>query len=308
MYVGELLRKIRQRTGATRYAKGTDGYATEGVTQETILDFLNDAKDYIQVAIVGTGSTVCDESLVIAAVANQEEYEIDDRIVLGNKIRNMQFSNTGALRDYRDLPQLRDEERRTSYSSIPSGYIRRGKFFSPVPIVDRAGGSFRAEYPRQWDDFALPIGVISAKTTTLITLDSAETTYYDYIAMTLLNSASKLSAVSTAGVVKDYGISMTSANYANGQIVIPTQTLNAAVGDFIVLGEYASSHTNHLPSSIIEQYVRVEAQMRVFDQKTSIDAIRENSFLKKIYDSIIEGYEDELLDETDIPTPDPTIL
>lgn len=305
MYVGDLIAKIRRRTGALRYSKGTDGYATEGITQETICDFLNDAKDYIQIAIVNTDSTICDEDSIIAVVANQEEYEISDRLVFGNKIRNMQYSNTSQLRDYRDLPQLRDEERRSSTSSSPIGYIRRGKKFSPVPIIDRTGGSFRVEYPRVWDDLQVAIGVISAKTSTTITLNPAETVYYDSVAVNLLNSSSKLCSISTAGVVKDYNISVTSAVSSTGVITIPSQTLNCAVGDLIVIGEYASSHTNHLPTPLVEQYIRVEAQMRVFDQRTSIDAIRETSFLKRIYDAIVEGYENEIMDETDIPLSDP---
>lgn len=303
MYVGSLITKIRQRTGKTRYSVDSSGNPTEGIPQTLVVDFLNEAKDFIQAAIVSTGSTICDEELVVPLVANQADYILSDNVHLGNKVRNIQYSFDSALRNYRDLPQLRDEERTSRTDSSPYGYIRRGKKLTLVPIPSRAGGSIRVEYPRQWDDFGLIVGQVTSTSSTTIVLDND--TYLDSVQLGLLTGTSKVCIVDSEGEVQDYDLAVVSYTSGTRTITITSSTLVGGAGDFVVVGAFVSTHTDFLPSPLIQQYIKVETQMRMFDTTTSVDAIRENSFLKRVYEAIMEGYLDELLDETDIPISDP---
>lgn len=303
MYVGNLITKIRQRTGKTRYSVDSSGNPTEGIPQTLVLDFINEAKDFIQAAIVSAGSTICDVQLEIDITANEEEYTIADNVHFGNKIKNVQYSFDGNARNYRDLPQLRDEERSSRTDSSLTGYIRRGKKLILVPIPSRAGGKIRPEYPRQWDDLGLIVGQVTSSTSTQIVLDNDS--YLDAVQLSLLTGTSKICTVDSDGEVQDYNLSVVSYNSGTRTITITSTTLAVSAGGFVVVGAYATTHTDFLPTPLVQQYIKVEAQMRMFDTTTSVDAIRENSFLKKIYEAIIEGYEDELLDEVDIPISDP---
>lgn len=301
MYVGTLITQIRTRTGKTRYSVDANGVPTEGVPQSLVLQFINDAKDFIQAMIVSTGSTICDTDSEISIVAGTSRYQVDDNVHMGNKIRNVQYSFDGETRNYRDLPQVRDEERSSRPDSTLRGYIRRGLNIEVVPPPLYSRGKIRPEYPRQWDDLNLRCGTISDKNnTTLVFEDDAN------LNAPALSTADYICIVSLAGEVLYYNIPVVSYDAGTFTLTIEsTPTSNSIVGAFVTVGEYTTTHTDFLPSKLILQYIKVESQMRMFDQSTSVDAIRENAFLRKIYDAIIEGYEDELLDETDIPIQDP---
>lgn len=300
MYVGDFITKIRQRTGKIRYSVDASGNPTEGIPQSVVLDFINEAKDFLQAGIVSAGSTICDEMEEVAIVANTQTYQLVGPVHLGKKIRNIQYSLDGQVRNFRDLRQLRDEERAGYSASDPYGYILRGKKIDLVPIPSKSGGKFRCWFPRQWDDMNLRAGQITSHTTTQIILDNDS--YLDPIA---LGSAVYFCTVKLDGTVKDYGIAVSSYNSGTRTITFPTTTLTCSDQDFVVVGQFATTHTDYLPTPLIQQYIKLEAQMRLFDQTSSIDAIRENKHLQTRYEAIIEGYEDEILDEVDIPVSDP---
>lgn len=305
MYVGDLITKIRNRTGQTRYSVDASGIPTEGIPQSLIVDALNEARAYIQAAIVSAGSFICDTYTDIDVVAGTQSYELEDNVHFGNKIRNVQYSVDGTERNFRDLPQMRDEDRRGYLVGSPIGYIRRNRLIELVGIPNLAGAVIRVFYPREWDDFSLRVGQITSRTTTAITIDNDS--YLDNLGLANAPTQS-ICIVNNDGSVDDYDIEVTSYDSGTRVLTIPARTLVGDAGDFVVLGRFASSHTDHLPSPLVQQYIKVETQMRMFDQKVSVEAIRENGFLKKIYEAVLEGYEDELLDQTDIPVDDPTIL
>lgn len=308
MYVGDLITKIRLRTGKNRYSVDSSGVPTEGIPQALVIDFLNDAKEYLQAGIVSSGSLICDLETndEISIVSGTETYETTYPIHMGNKIRNVQYSFSGEERDYRDLPQLRDEARINVPAPYAQGYIRRGRVIEIIPPPSATGPKIRPEYPREWDNLALRAGQITSKNgppSTAIVLDNDS-----YLTNYLLSAAQFVSIVSLAGVVKDYNVAVTSYDSGTRTLTIPSTTLVGVAGDFIAVGEWATTHTDFLPSRLAEQYVKLEAQMRMFDQSSSVDAIRETRHLATRYNAIIEGYEDEILDDIDIPIHDPYIM
>lgn len=307
MYVGEFISKIRQRTGQTRYAVDASGNPTEGIPQATVIDFINEAEQFLQAAVVATQTTLCDVSEDIDLVANQQSYTLTDNIHFGNQIRNVQYSFDGEERNFRDLPQLRDEYRRAHSVSDPYGYIRRGSSIDLVGIPSRAGGVLRVWFPRQWDEINFRIGQITSKNatpTTEITLDNDS--YLDALA---LATCERFCIVNLYGTVLDYDCQATSYNSGTRVLTIPSQTLVGTTGHFLVLGRFSTTHLDvALPTTLVQQYVKIEAQMRMFDQKASVEAIRESKHLVTRYNAIIEAFQNELLDQTDIPIDDPTLV
>lgn len=304
MYVGDFITKIRQRTGKTRYSIDASGNPTEGIPQTLVIDFINEAKDFIQAAIVSTGSLICDSKEEISIVSGTSDYSVVGPVHLGNKIRNIQYSFSGQTRDYRDFPRLRDEQRTNIPCSVAYGYISRGTQISIIPPPSQSGAKIRPEYPRQWDVVNLRAGKVTSKaggppsTSILLNNDA----YLDAVA---LGTAQQICLVDLYGTVLDYNVSVTSYNSSTRTLTIPATTLVGSTGAFVVVGRYATTDTDVIPSSLILQYIKIESQMRMFDQSSSIDAIRESSFLGKIYSAVIEGYQDEILDDTDIPINDP---
>lgn len=303
MLVADLITHIRQRTGKTRYSVDASGNPTEGIPQLVVVDFLNEAAAYVQQGIVSSGSTIDDVSEDIDIVAGTHIYQLTDNIHFGNKIRNIQYSHSGEVRDLRDLPQVRDEERRSYLSDSPFGYIRRGRYIELVGIPSRSGPFMRVWFPRQWDEMQLRMGQVTSKTSTTVVLDNDS--YYDAVAAGL---AQYFCTVDQYGVVQDYDVQVTSFDSGTRTFTIPSQSLNVLAGEFLVPGRFSSSHNDHLPSSLIQQYVKLETQMRMFDQTVSIEAIREDKAMTKRYLAIMEGYQDEILDETDVPISDPFAL
>lgn len=305
LYVGDLITKIRERTGQSDYSEDSTGAATEGISQREILEFINEAKDYIQTAIVSSGSTICDETEVINIVANQPEYQLTGPVHLGNKLRNVQYSFSGQIRDYRDLIQLRDEDELGQPTSNPRGYFRRGKKLVLTPPCSRTGAKLKVSYPRQWDDLSLRCGQITSSpgngATSIVLDDDA------YLINHFLSSAQFVCIVALDGEVKDYAVEVTSYNPGTRTLTIPSTDIVGVAGDFVVVGEYASSHLT-FPTPLITSYVKTEAQMRVFDKEVSVEAIREEKFLKNRFGAILEGYQDENLDAIDIPIQDPFSL
>lgn len=311
MYVGTLITKIRQRTGKLRYAVDSLGVPTEGIPQSLVLDFLNEGKEYIQTSIISSGSTICDVSGDVSTVAGQYAYQINDNVHLGNRIRNAQFSFSGQERNLRDFPLLRDEQMHYLPLANPTGYIRRGSRIITVGIPTTTGALMRFWFPRTWDNFGLIAGQLSGAhsgATTALALDNDS--YLNAVDLGLLDATSMICIVSSDGTMVQRNIEVTSYSSSTFTITIPSQTVTSSTGDFIVIGKDTTIDTDAVAPNAapmapaVLQYIKTEAQMRMFDVSTSVDAIRENAFLRRIMDAVLEGYEDEL-DESDIPISDP---
>ncbi len=300
----DFITKIRLRTDNDDFSEA-NGVTYEGIPQSVIVDFINEAQDFIQTAIVATGSTVFDVRSEQSVVANQETYTIDDNVHLGNKIRNMEYTYSGEERDYRNLPPGSDEDTSAIYSTHPRFYMRRGTSFLLRPIPEQSTGKVRATYPRQLDEVGLRAGQLTGTpgdAATEIELDDDS-----WLNDITLGTASWVCIVDNQGVVQDYAIPVTSYDSTTRIITIPATDIVGAAGDYVVVGKYMTSHISY-PSNMMERYVKLEAQMRVLDKDSSVDAIREGKQLARLYAALIEGHEDEHIDEVEFPYLDEYIM
>ena len=136
MYIGKLIEQIiRPKTGNTSYSvNSSTGETTEGISNNLIVSFVNDALAFLQSRIIAVYPGEFVEEDIQNTVVDQEEYTIDDNVFLNNKFISVEFSRTGNLDDYYPLPPASLHERRTS-SGVPYQYIRRnGKILlNPIP-------------------------------------------------------------------------------------------------------------------------------------------------------------------------------
>lgn len=300
LYVGDFISKIRQRTDNTDYSVDSNGNPTEGITQNLILDYLNEAQDFIQTAIISAGSTLFDPEAgnTQNTVANQEAYEISDNVHLSNKVRDVKYSYSGNERDFRNLPPVSSEQEFSRYANHPSGYIRRGRSILLRPIPTQATAKLRCFYPRQCDALDIRRGQITSSpgaAATSMTLDNDS-----YLDSASLSNAQYICTVDQFGEVQDYAIPITGYNSSTRVLSFASRTIAAVLGEFVVIGEYATSHLNY-PLKLMEHYVKIETQMRVLDKDSSVDAIREQKTLQRLYASIMEAIEDESIDEGEFP-------
>lgn len=217
---------------------------TVGITDEEVLQFLNDAQDRLQTLISGANSTskpfVVEKE--IATVEDQEEYDLEDRLFYNKEIELVEYSPTGDSGDYFPL-QLVSQFNRNSNSGTPFGYYKRfGKIYL-TPIPDTSNGTLRVLYERQLDDLDKRRG----KITTVNGLTS--TTFTSIVIDTDADESStpNLATIDYICVVDKYG-TVTARNIPVGTYTASTNTLTPAgshvfeTGETIATNSYVTFH------------------------------------------------------------------
>ena len=297
-YVGSLITRIRERTDNLGFSEDSSGNITEGLSDNLILDFLNDAQDYLQSRIISVYPNIFTAEALLSMVANQEAYSIDDNLFIGNKYISVHYSIDGQTRNYVRLPQKTIAERMTTSALHPLFYFRLDGQFYFNPIPSAAGGKARIVYYRELDNLDIRRGTISSASGVSIVL--ANDTVLNNNA---LGDAEYVCVVDKNGDVQDYNLEVSS--YDSGTRTITLASSHTFVGganDYVVLGQYASTHSDLPPNC--ERYLRVYAQKRVLNKDSSIDAVAEEAELQMMEREILESFSEISQDITEIPTLD----
>lgn len=299
MYVGRIIDDlIRPKTGNTSFQKNSSGQTVEGISNDLILGFFNDALSFLQSRIIAVypGEFVVEN--VQSTVNGQEEYSITDNIFLKNKFIAVEYSEDGSLDDYQPLPPASLHQRVTRQGT-PFQYIRRnGKILlNYIPNTSRS--LLRVNYYRALDKLDIRRGKITTPSaTTLVLANDSD------LDSTAIANAQYICTVSSLGVVKDYNIPITSYNSTTRTITFASQTVNAVANDYIVIGKYASTH---LPADKPERmldYCKVFAQARIFSTDSSTDEISERQEVKDILNDIVDQFTEMTEDIQGIPLID----
>lgn len=305
MYVGEIIRLARQMTDNIDWAQDTDtiggvptGNPTEGITDDLILSFINDGKDYLSAKIFGVCPDDFSATKTIPLVNEQEAYDVDDNLFLNNRIISVRYSPDGALENYRPLKPKTMQERDTRRLGTPAYYIRLNRQILINPIYTGTSGTAEVTYYRAIDNLDVRRGKISNKSAgpNIVLTCGVE---YDSPA---LGRAEYVCLVDKHGVVKDYNVEVSSYSVVAHTITTTASTLNAAVGDYVVCGKYTTTHSEL--STHCARYLKVYAQKRMFAKDSSNDSIEEDAELTMIFNQIIEAYSDSSQDPIEVPLLD----
>lgn len=299
-YTGTLLEEIREHTDNSEYTV-SGGVFSEGLSHNLLLKFLNEGQELLQGEIILVYPDEFTDEEIISMVNGTEAYSVSDNIFLNNKLINVEYSSSGQVRDYFPLPQRTLRDRMTFEATNPSFYIRRGGqlLFNPIPTTTR--GKARVTFYRSLDRLDIRRGQITSKTSTTIVLDDDS-----HLDNAKLGSAQYVCIVSALGAVKDYNVVVTSYDSTTRTITIPSQTLVGAAGDYVVVGQYTTTHSA-LPINC-EKFIATYCQLRTFHKDSSQDSITEGGILEEMRKEIINNYAEMNQDVTEIPELDSFIM
>lgn len=298
-YVGDIVKLVREKTGNVEVSiDTTDGTVLEGISEQLILSYMNEALRFIQSRIIAVYPGAFVEEEIISLVMNQEAYSISDNVFLNNKLVSVEFSEDGRIDNYINLPPFGMPQRRT-YTGIPQWYIRRNGQILVNPIANRTGMKIRVNYYRTIDKLDVRRASIDTinPTNWEVTLVDSERDQNP------LENAQYVCTVDALGVVKDYNVQGTYDNNA-GTFTVNTTGLTAEVGDFLVIGKYATSHLQDDVPERVEDYLRTYAQERVLNTDSSQDEINEKQIVKDILADIVDAFSEISEDVNNVPLLD----
>jgi len=307
---------IVQARLVARNTANADG--TFSITDEEVLQYLNDAQDRLQNLISARKNIakIFDTQCIISVVANQEAYSIPDRLLLNKQIDSVEFSYDGTVGNYIRLEKLNMMNRDTNSSSYPWGYFKRGGqiFLQPTPSV--TSGSIRVMFERDLDDLEISRGAISSITNGTATgfdalvltsaADSYETTTPGW------STQQYCCVVSPYGVRKAYNIPI--ASYVTGTNTITpvggaftydtTYDSQIAVGDIAVFNKY-STIFSQLPDSC-ERYLIHSAAADLFARDSSNDYGKQRDIVDAMEDDILRALSAQTSEIQYLPQSDRT--
>lgn len=299
-YIGADIKLARQFCDASDWSRdGTTGNPNEGITDDLLLSFANDAQDYLQGVILSTFPDEFTDSEVQNLAANVEEYTPVGNLYIGRKFITVRISRTGLTQDYRVIPQKTMLERDTQ-PGFPQFYIARSGKILIDPIYQGGTAKVEMNYYRELDNLSTRRGKITAANgTTSITVDVNEGTFDTY----QLANADYICVNDRYGVVKAYNLQVASFTPGTGVILVTATTFSAVAGDYVTVGRYTTTHSKL--SEHCHRYIRVYIQKRTLSKDSSVDAITESKELSDIEDEIKESYENISEDVMQPPIIDP---
>jgi hypothetical protein len=285
--------------------------ATVGITEEEIVKYINDAENRLHSKISSIDPYIFIDEQVEIIVVDQEAYTLDFRAHLKNKVVAVEYSYTGNAVDYVPLRPVQNYNRRTGADGSPSYYIQRAGKILLLPTPTSAGGKLRISYGKQRRRLDKRRGQVKA-----VTLDSGTSTITN-LEINFINDTSidtnELSKRSRCTVIDKYGnIKMdnilissldlsgsydktitvdSSYTYASGETI--------AVDDYVVSGEYTSSHSEF--DEEIERYTQAYVIFKVLKKDSSVDSAEATQELLAIEEDVLEAYKSVDDDINEIP-------
>jgi hypothetical protein len=308
---------IYQARLISRNTANADG--TKAISDEEILQYLNDAQDRMQNLISAQKNIakIFVTQKIISIVGNQEAYTIPDRVLLNKQIENVEFSATGNLSDYVRIEKVNLMNRDTNTTTYPWGYFKRGNQLFLQPTPSTSTGTLRVTYERELDDLDIIRGTINTITGgtstqfTTITLstnaDAFETTTPGWT--TGLGGNTGISIVDAYGVPKVYSLPVSGYDTTTNILTpLPSPYIYGssdtalAVGDSCVFGNYATTYSQ-LPDSC-ERYLIHYAANELFHRDSSNDGAKETDILDAIEKDTIKAVIAQTSEVQFVPTID----
>jgi hypothetical protein len=298
-----LLEDIRRRTDNETWSD------TQGVSDEEILGYLNDAQDHLQEAISNAGLQVFYTSTTIPIVANQEFYSFPELTFTGGRVRTIEYSSSGRGEDWGFLSR-RNAQNRDSYACDgPWGYIPLADGFYLVNPVRHDRGFLRICYEEQLFDMDKRRGEVSSAViiedpiTLISELQSVSLIDNTTIHPDSLESNDYFCVCDKDGTVKVFAAPITS--YAAGtRTILTSKTVTEPVllGDFVTVGKYTSTHSG-LPR-VCERYLLAYSQVAAQDRDSMQIPVTQNQRLVDIEKSILDTFADRDQDVKPYPMID----
>jgi len=287
-YVADLITRVREHT------LNTGNTATSGILDSHFLNYLNDAQDRLVSLIHQTGSNLFETQTEISLVGAQRTYSIPVAAVLKNRVKLVEISSTGNVKDYVPLRKESFRQLINDQIDFPVSYslVNGSIYLSPVPQTST--GKIRVTYTRRLDALDIRRGSVASKTDsgtqiTALTLNTSDDDTTALAASTYLCVCDRDGAVtmynlrydsynSTTGVVTLTGAAFT---YATGETI--------AVGDFVTTQPYSTTHSDL--DDLAERYLVKYAVMEILSiEDSSADFAQAQQILNAMEQELVAAY------------------
>lgn len=296
-------------TAVRRLTKNENFSATEGIVDDQILQYFNDAQDYLQSAL-NTTNSVNKPFVVqklISVVGSQDGFSIPGRVFYNKEIEQVEFSYDGQETNYRVLTKAHLMNRVTSESNYTEGYyVRNNKIFL-IPTPATTQGTLRVLYEENLDDLDKRRGVVTVVTGLTSTTFTSITIGSDADE----SSDPNLSTIDYVCINDPYG-NVTAYNIPVGNYNTGTNVLTPvagftfgaagetiAVNSFVTFGRYTTT-VSKLPDEC-EAYLVHYAAEQILHADSSDDVIKESQILQRIESGILEASRGQTAEVAYIP-------
>lgn len=297
-YIGAIINEAREDA---RQELGADVVGDQVISDNALIRYCNYAIERITHIVSNqrfSGTTHFQQEAVLPIVVNQEAYQVDDNVYLGERYRDVRISSQVENGWWRELREQEIAYRR-QMTGWPTSYIRFQKKILLSPIPDRSEGSLKVIYDRAPNSVTTRRALVTSAAgvpLTSVTLNNG-TFPTD---LTAFENENYFCVVDLEGVVKAYNIPFT--NITTTTITVPSHALDSgesiSLGNYIVPGKYKSTHPD-LPD-ICEKYIRQYVVVKAFRKESSKDEGGANSELGAMEEEILEAFRATTKDQIEI--------
>jgi len=275
-----LLDQVRNSSGNTD---------VNAIKDDEIVQYFNDGQERIQSLIVQKYPRLFTKESVIALTLNEDEYDLPTDVFTPHRIRCVERTDTNSDGYYR-LPRINPIER----NRLHGYFLRENKL-----ILDRESRisnsiGLRIQYVKKIPKIDIRRGQITSLSP--LTVDTGtvpENTDFnvDYI-----------SIVDKDGTQNVTGIYITGYTAGTGVIATTATLTGASIGDYVVYGTYASTHSE-LPD-VMEKYLLEYAAMRLFHRDSSVDIATQSQLLLSVENELEQLFSDDHEDVKEVVIKD----
>lgn len=267
----------------------------DGIEDEEVLQFMNDGQERLESAIIRTHEKSFAEDSFTDLQNGTEIYTLPFGTYINHNIISVEYSFTGQAQDYIPLRRGKLIER-TSFRGFPTVYIPRKREIIVNPIPDRSivnGLRITAnpKHPRmdKRRGIVTSVTLVGSAVTSLVVDATSGTVPYD---PSDFEEFDRISVVDIDGVQQMRNIPIDNADSDGTLTVRSSFTFETgetiAVGDYVVLGENATTHLQ-MPQ-ICEKYLIEYGTWKMYMRDSSSDSQEQGGVVSALEKDIVDAF------------------
>jgi hypothetical protein len=310
------MRRVELLIADSRRATENIDYSdTAGIQDSEFIRYLNDAQDRVFTAILSTHPDVFLYEKEVTVTNGVEQMDIPTDAYMKAKLKQVDYSPTGAARDYYELAKGSLKERLNTYPNEPSFYIRRNDKILIQPPPPTSSGKIRFSYFRALPKLNNRVGQIDSVTlntgTSEITAITIDITSITTDNITLIESLGYMTLVNKDGVIQMKGIPVSNIDSTTGIVTLDGAFTyesgeTAAAENWVVPGEYHTSHS--MLDDSCERYLLAHCDWKILKRDSSNDSVEQGRELDAMLTEIVTAYKDIDEDVDYVPIIDTSFL
>jgi len=248
--IDKLNERIRRLTHTNSYTDSATPTAQRGLQTQTLVDLMNEAHETLHAMFFDNGSDVYIKQDTLATTTGVEAVSLPSDSFLGLNVLSVEYKYGSESTQYRKLKQISMHERNTRCTGDPLTYITRENqiLLGPIPGQTKSDG-LRVTYEYQLPEIDVRRGKVSVvdSGTAPTSITITDKSLGDIALADSDLTGTYISVVDKDGTQQMKSIPVTSYNSSSGVITLgsftPTAGEEVEVGDYVVIGANASTHS-----------------------------------------------------------------